>query len=88
MSVQNINDVTQVKKLLSSFAEARPHERCCRVMSPVDSENLAHSWKRGRQGQDLRNPEFCVKEAVFPLDRRSSQFPDTNAENGEIGEFR
>jgi len=41
--VKNINDVIQVKTLLSSFAEARPHEICSRVMSLVDSENLARS---------------------------------------------
>jgi hypothetical protein len=57
-------------------------------MSLADSENLARSWKRGRQGQGPRNPEFGEKEAVFPLDRRSSRFPDTNAENDEIVESR
>ena len=57
-------------------------------MNLVDSENLARSWKQGRQGQGLQNPEFCVKEAVFPLAHHLSQFPDTNAENDEIVEFR
>ena len=41
--VKNISDVIQVKTLLSSFAEARPHEICSRVMNLVDSENLARS---------------------------------------------
>jgi len=57
-------------------------------MNLVDSENLARSWKRGRQGQGPRNLGFCVKGAVFPLDRRSSQFPDMSAENDEIEEFQ
>lgn len=77
-----------VKTLLSSFAEARPHEICSHEMNLVDSENLARSWKRGRQGQGPRNLGFCVKGAVFPLDRRSSQFPDMSAENDEIEEFQ